>query len=331
VRVPEDEVVLDDANALTVGGFGERSSRHLGLIGVRREGLSDDQVTTASLEQVNFAFSGHILREADSPLALAPLITSSDRAAVSSAFEARMNGDPEALRDGFVPGAEPLVLAALLSGRVPSAFPDGPPPGAGGDDERDRGGEHLAQSPGDIRLLLVADSDVATDRMWVQVQSFFGQRLPNAFASNGDFLINALDFLGGSDELMGLRGRAPYQRPFTRVEALRLEADARVADALALLEAELAETERRLGDLQAAREDAGTLLLSPEQEAEVERFRQRQVALRHELRRVQREREASIEALGARLKILNIGLVPLLVTLAAVAGVMLRRRRSRAG
>ncbi|MCC5868870.1 MAG: Gldg family protein [Gammaproteobacteria bacterium] len=333
VQVPEEEIVLDDVNALTVSGMAQRPVRHLGLIGIRRDGLNNAAVTTAALEQINFAFSGHIVREADSPLALEVLVSSSEQAAVVPAFAARMNPDPESLREDFVPEGRRLTLAARLSGSVPTNFPDGPPApanGAAADDDGDAEApvrDHLTHSRGDINLLLIADSDVASDRMWVQVQSFFGQRLPSAFASNGDFLINALDYLGGSEELMGLRGRAPFQRPFTRVETLRREADARVSETLARLEAELGETEQRLAELQSAREDAGSLLLSPEQEAEIERFRQRQVQLRQELRQVQRDREASIEALGTRLKILNIALVPVLLTLAVLVGAWRRRRR----
>jgi ABC-type uncharacterized transport system involved in gliding motility auxiliary subunit len=332
VRVPDDELVLDDVAALSVGGLGQRPQRHLGLIGIRRDGLSNAQVMTAGLDQINFAFSGHILTDDDSPLRMEPLITSSEQAGLIGAFDARINPDPEALRERFEPVGR-FVLAAQLTGNVPSAFADGPPPNLAeyGDDEADEAPlEHLAASQGPISLLLVADTDMASDRMWVQVQNFLGQPLPSAFASNGDFLINALDYLGGSTELLGLRGRAPYRRPFTRVEQLRREADTRVSETLASVEAELRETELRLATLQAAREDAGSLLLSPAQEAEIERFRQRQVQLRQDLRTVQREREASIQALGTRLKIINIGLVPLLLTVVGLLGLALRRRRRTA-
>ncbi len=327
IRVPPDDVVLDDVSALTVSSPGQRPERHLALLGVRRDGLNTSQVTTAGLEQVNFAFPGHILAEADTPLRVEPLIQTSAQAGRIPADEARAMPEPAALRERFTPEGQALTLAALLTGAVPSSFPDGPPALADEDQPPQAAAvEHLASSRGDIHLLLVADSDLASDRMWVQVQSFFGQRLPNPFASNGDFIINALDYLGGSEELLGLRGRATFQRPFTRVEPLRREADARVSETLARLEQELRDTEQRLAALEAAREDAGTLLLSPEQEAEIDRFSQRQVALRQELREVQRDREASIEALGRRLKIINIGLVPLLLTLAAIGGLVWRRR-----
>ena len=83
-----------------------------------------------------------------------------------------------------------------------------------------------------------------------------------AFANNGDFVINALDNLLGSGDLISIRSRATFQRPFTRVQDLRREADARFRSAEQRLQAELQETETRLSELQASRADQGAQILS---------------------------------------------------------------------
>ena len=51
---------------------------------------------------------------------------------------------------------------------------------------------------------------------------------------------------------------------------------------------------------------------------------------RQELRAVQRNLDLNIERLGATLKIINIGLVPLLLTVVALIFVAYRRRRAEA-
>jgi hypothetical protein len=66
--------------------------------------------------------------------------------------------------------------------------------------------------------------------------------------------------------------------------------------------------------------------MSPEQQAEIERFLAEQVRIRRELRAVRRNLDSSIEQLGTRLRIINIGLMPLFLTLAALGVVVLRRR-----
>jgi ABC-type uncharacterized transport system involved in gliding motility auxiliary subunit len=160
------------------------------------------------------------------------------------------------------------------------------------------------------------------------MQSFLGQRLATTFANNGDFVINALDNLSGSAALIGIRSRATFSRPFTRVDGLRRVADARFRQTEQRLQAELDETEQRLGELQAARDDESSLLMSAEQRTEIQRFLDEQVRIRQELRAVQLDLNRNIEQLGATLKVINIGLVPVLLTVLALAMVVVRRRRT---
>lgn len=188
------------------------------------------------------------------------------------------------------------------------------------------GPDHL-DSTDAANVILVGDVDVLSDRLWVQRQNFLGQQLTNAFANNGDFLINALDNLSGSADLIGIRARGTYSRPFTRVQALRRQADAQFRQTEQRLQAELTETENRLSELQAARTDEGSLLMSEAQQAEIQRFLDQQVRIRQDLRAVQRNLDRSIERLGAALQFINIGLVPLLLTVAALTSVFVRRRR----
>ena len=176
--------------------------------------------------------------------------------------------------------------------------------------------------------VLVADVDVLSDRLWVQIRrSLFGQQVATAFASNGDFVTNMLGNLSGSADLIGLKSRATFSRPFDRVDALRRDAETRFRATEQRLQAELAETEQRLGELQSAREDTSSFLMSPEQQAEVERFQQEQSRIRRELREVQRELDSSIEGLGTALKIVNIVAVPLALLVFGLVVLALRRRR----
>ncbi|MGH8222449.1 MAG: Gldg family protein [Woeseiaceae bacterium] len=347
------EVVADAQLALQISSpVSRRPVRHFGYIGATSEQLDPDDVVTAELSTINFATSGHLAVSEDSPAALVPLVTSSTFAATMPASRFSFLPDPSALQDGFRPSGEAHVLAARLSGKLPSAFPDGPPPAsvssADGDaDETGDGGTRgdtdddgtegdagdaaapepqLGEAAETANLIIVADVDMLTDTMWVQLQSFFGQRIANAFASNGAFVVNALDSLAGSADLIGVRSRGSYSRPFTRVEELRVDAEARFRETEQRLQDELAETERRLGELQSSREDTGNILLTAEQQQEIDRFIDRRVEIRRELRAVQRGLDRDIERLGTWLKIINIGLVPLLL-IAFVLIVVWRRSR----
>lgn len=321
VTVTGDSFVGDDRYALQVMGPDQRPVRDIGLVGIDPDGLDPEDVVTAGLNLVNFGFAGAINLADGAAATLTPLVRSSDLAGPVGTAVLGFMSDPALLRENFDPTGQRYTLAARLSGKVPSAFPAGA--GIGGK-------PHLATAENPVNVVLVADADFLSDRLWVQTQSFFGQTVANAFANNGDFVVNALDNLLGSSDLIGIRGRATFSRPFTRVQDLRRVAEDRFRVTEERLKQELRETEQKLGDLQARREDRDAMILTPEQEQEIDRFREQRATIRRELRQVQRNLDQDIERLGNVLKAINIGLVPLVISIVSLAVLLLRRQR-RAG
>lgn len=329
-------VVADRQYALSVQvAQGQPAVRHLGIVSLDAQALDPDDVITGELSSINLALSGFLDRTEDAPITLSPLLHTSEHAMPLDVDRVRFLPDPSELQQGFQPTGERYVLAARIGGEVPSAFPGGPP--ASPDDEQPTTETDLAAShrdSGTINAIVVADVDILTDRLWVQTSNFFGQQITTAWANNGDFVINAVDNLLGDSDLLSLRGRATTIRPFTRVQALQREADERLRSTEQALQAELRDTETRINDLQQQRgpleADDGLLILSPAQQAEVDRLRDRMLEIRQELRQVRRDLDRDIERLGTWLKVINIGLMPLLVTLTGLlVAVNMRRRRRR--
>jgi ABC-type uncharacterized transport system involved in gliding motility auxiliary subunit len=162
----------------------------------------------------------------------------------------------------------------------------------------------------------------------VREQNFFGQRMTQAMAGNGDLVENALDNLAGSADLISVRGRASFTRPFERVDKLRRTADDHFRAKEQELESQLRETESKLTQLQSkGKGDNASLILTPEQEQEIEHFQTEKLRIRKELRGVRSGLDADIKGLGTTLKIINIIVVPALFALAALAIALWRRRR----
>ncbi len=296
--------------------------RHIGLIGLRDTGIDSDDIITAGLETINLGYSGIIEPVESATTTFAPLLSSSAEANLLPVELLGMaQQDPTVLQQGFAPSGQSYVLAGRISGKVSSAFQAAPEGYAGP-------AAHLAESAADVNIIVVADTDMLSDRFWVQAQNFFGQRLVTAFASNGDFVGNALDNMLGSEALIGMRGRATFNRPFTRVENLQRAAEAEFQLKEEQLQQQLAETEQRLNELQAEEGANGALILSGEQQAELDRFQNERLRIRKELRNVQSDLRSDIEGLGNWLKILNIALIPLLFTLLAIGVAALRRSRA---
>ena len=317
VRYDPHEVVLDRAHALSIELAGSSVS-HPAMLWLDTQQLNRGDVVTASLQRIDLSTAGHFDLAPNAGARLIPLLQSSPDAEAVPAQRVQQAGDnPSLLLQGYKPGDVRYVFAARLRGRFDSAFP-----------ERAKQPGHLAHSaPGD-EVILVADTDLLSDRLWVEPQTILGQTVMRPFANNGDFLGNLVDNLSGSSALLSIRSRSASQRPFTRVEALRNVADQKFLQKEQELERELAETRQRLAELQPGKgghADNG----SAEQRQEIEQFRQRQLAINKELRDVQHQLNAEIDALGLRLKVIDIVLVPALLALLGLLYGWRRTRRNR--
>ena len=311
------KVVLDRARALQIELAGSNFN-HPAMLDLGMQELNRNDVITASLQRINVSTIGYFDLAPNAHTRLIPLLQSTAQARVVSTQQVLAeSNDPTLLLQGYKADNEHYVLAARLRGPFDSAFP-----------ERAAQRGHIATSVADAEVILVADTDLLSDRLWIEPQTILGQTMMRVFANNGDFVTNLVDNLSGSSALVSIRGRSTSQRPFTRVQALRTVADQKFLQKEQELEQQLADTRRRLDELQPAKgSEASTV--TAEQRHEIEQFRQRQLVINKELREVQHQLNAEIDALGLRLKFINIVLVPALVTLIGLLYGWRRARRSR--
>jgi ABC-type uncharacterized transport system involved in gliding motility auxiliary subunit len=321
------QVIADGERALTVGvRQGEPPVRHLGILGLDKSSFNGTDVVSSGLSSVNVATTGYVSPKKDAKTKFEPLIQTSTQAAPLPLERFQMLFDPSSLRDGFKPTGQRYAVAARVTGNVASAFPNGPPAGAA----PAQGAPVLKQSAKPLNLLVFADTDVLQDYLWVRQQNFFGQRVAQALANNGDLVMNAIDNLAGSTDLISVRGRATFTRPFDRVEAIRRSAEERFRATEQQLEQELRTTEEKLAQLESQRNDNSSLILSPEQAQEIERFQQEKLNIRKQLRDVRLGMDQDIQRLGNTLKVLNIVVVPALLAVIVLFAVVFRRRKRTA-
>jgi len=321
VEFKSDQVVGDLERGLSVSmREGEPPSQHIAVLGFDGSSVSKDVITT-HLDSINMATAGSLKPVAGTKLTFEPLIRTSKQAGLLPVQRFAMMSDPSSLRDGFKPAGE-LTVAARISGNAASAFANGPPAGVAAD------AAALKASAKPLNVVIIADTDLLQDFMWVNVRNFFGQSMAQPFANNGELVWNALDNLAGSADLISIRGRAAYSRPFERVEALRRSADAQFRTKEQELEQQLQQTEENLTKLQSANPRGGEAILSADQAREIERFQEDKVRIRKELRAVKAGLETDIKALGMKMKLINILVMPVVFTaLALLVNAWHRRRR----
>lgn len=350
-----DKVLTDNTLALRVQmGQGSRPVAHIGMIGANRTALAEDDIITRRLENLNLSSAGALAPREGATTRFEPLIQSSSDAMLMDASLLEDVLDPSVLFDEFVSANERYTIAARISGVIATAFPDGRPVSASAEAEAtedeavadDAGSEiesseeesteidplqgHLAQTDGETNILIFADTDVLTDRLWVQVAQFLGQRIPQPYANNGDFVINALDNLSGGADLVSIRSRGRYSRPFERVVKMQREADDRLRTEEAALLERLAATEEQLAALNTGENGQPLGQLTPEIQAEIDRFNAELLDTRRSLRDVQFQLTADIEELGSNLKWFNTAAIPMLLTVLALFISLTRAQRRRA-
>ena len=321
------EVVADRGHALTVAmREGQPPVEHVGILGLGGSSLSQSDVITSGLSNINVETAGFLTPLKGATVRFEPLIDSSRDAQPMPAQRFAMLSDPASLLDGFKPTGQRYTIGARVTGMVKTAFPDGPPKGV----TLPAGQRDLKASAKPLNLVIFADTDLLSDYLWVHEQELFGQQIAQAWASNGDLVLNSLDNLAGSSDLISIRGRAGFTRPFLRVEALRKVADARFHAQQEQLQQELQQTEQQLTLLQSKRNDKSALILTPEQQQEIERFEAEKLRIRKQLRAVQAGLVSNIDRLGTELKVIDIIVMPAFFALAALLIAALRRRRPAA-
>jgi ABC-type uncharacterized transport system involved in gliding motility auxiliary subunit len=294
------------------------------------QAFNSDDIITSELENALMPLAGAITRKADSPYSFEPLLTSSTNAALVDSFKHTLPVDT--LRRDFKPAGKPFNLAVKVTGKFKSAFPDGPPKKTPADNKKGESDTQqapagLTEAKANATIIVFADSDMLYDGYYVSHQNFLGMQISNIFNDNLNLLLNSSELLTGSDALIGIRSRGSFERPFLRVKALEQKAQAKWLDREQELVRQVEATNQKLRALESRKDASQETILSPEQEAEIAKFQEQKIRINHELKLVRRKLRSDIDALGTTLKVINIFLMPLLVSLVGIAYALYRRRK----
>ena len=301
-----DNVLLDAMAGLDIRTQEGGVTRHFGFVGFTTDQLDREDVLTSNLEVINGASFGVFSQIEGSETNWLPLVKSSQNSDLIDTGTYAMTQDPEQLAKAYQSDNQVYVLAARLTGRAKSAFEQIP-------EEIEL--TEIVKSTENLNVILVGDTDMLADRFWVQQSNFFGQTIYTPFANNGDFIINAVENLSGSDALISIRSRGVFSRSFSKVDELTVIAEQKFRKQEKILQQQLEETEQQLLQLQNQQVEVGALVISPKQQLAIDEFMQKKANIRKSLRDVRHQLDKDIESLGNWLKLVNIAIAPLILTL----------------
>ncbi len=293
------------------------------VLSLNRTAFSRDDIVTSQIETLLYAFGGGFAVKELPGLKAQELVRSSPNVMLVDNMTATKSGD-EATRN-FKPAGAALALALRLSGKFKTAFPEGLK-----EDEKKpaaAGTPVLRESP-ENSVIVVADVDMLADGAAIDVQEVFGRRIVVPSNGNLAFALGMVEQFAAGDELISLRSRSASFRPLTVVRELEAEAQKQYFGKIQSLEEEKQKTAARLQELQKAQGGAakGAQILSPEQQAELERFKKTYIETNLALKELRKNLRQDAEALVFWTKVTNIALMPLLVAAAGLLVALLRRK-----
>lgn len=338
IKFNHEEVVADLALATRVNTQREGMVEYPVWLTVRGDHLNRDSVITSQLEQLTIPDAGAFSTDEGFKYSFTPLLSSSTTSGVVDRITVRMS-PPLALAKSVKPDGKVRVLAALLTGTFDSAFPQGAPPPPMEEDGKgkkvarkiERKLPHLAKAKVESSVLLMGDSDFMQDRFTVRTINFFGQQVYQPINDNMSFVLNSVEALIGSQELIHIRSRGRLGRPFTKISELQVNAQRRYKEREQKLSDALEEVRERLEALEERKKGAKQVLLNPAQLAEIKSFRMEEADTKRALREVRKVLRQDIEFLGNTLLLINLLAVPLLVGMAGFFTIIRRSRRSGGG
>jgi ABC-type uncharacterized transport system involved in gliding motility auxiliary subunit len=296
-----------------------------------QESLNRQAMPVAQLKSTLFVESGSVAIEAGGRT-VTPLIETSasggDVPALSLQF-----AQPEEVSRQLVPSGR-KTLAAIISGKFTSAFPNGAPanepaPGTDADNAPAPAAPPttpaLKESSGNSTLLVVADTDWLFDDYSVRRFNFLGVQAAEPLNDNLAFASNSLEFLGGSQDLISIRGKGSSMRPFTVVRQMEVDAQRRYQEQLSALEVRITDVQQKLTELQGKRNEGNRLVATPEMQKAIDDFQAQQAVMRGERREIRKALREDIERLENGLLVGNL-LAPIILV-GAVGFVVHRRRR----
>ena len=295
---------------------------------LNRDSFEQDLIATKELDDMLLIEPGGFIMQKSSPLKLQPLIKSSTQTGPIDSFMIRF-ADPLKINNQVKPTGESYNLAGILTGNLTSAFAKRPdPPKKEGKAQADKTvapQPHLSKGIKESKILLITDVDFISDNFSVEQFNLLGQIYSQPKNDNLNFLVNMIEFLGGAGEMMGIRSRGRFRRPFTHFLMLEKNAQIKYQAAENKITTQLKEVQEKLSQLN-VQKGTNKVVLTKDQIEKIKQFREEEKKTKTELRKIRKLLRQDIESEKTTLTLINLTIVPFLLI---ITGLFLYYRRFR--
>lgn len=302
-------LVADLNNATKVGTPSGMPVDYPIWLNLDQTAMTKDNVAVSELDSVMLIEAGSLDSTQGSSIAFLPLIQSSPEAAILPVSDIDRS-DPFAVIQKITPGTTRKTLAAIYSGKFNSAFGESPKK----DGKATYQKPHKSSVDQVSNIMVIADTDFLQNRFSMEEMRLgslvLGVRPLN---DNLNFLMNSIEFILGNNDLISVRSRGKFSKPFERVVELQKEAQMRYKRKEEELTQSLQHVQQEISKIQDHQIQGNKVILSREQIAKIQEFKNEELRIKRERREVRRKLREDIESLGQKLTFINVFLIPILV------------------
>ena len=330
VEMVKGKVAADQELATNVN-TGRGTVPYIVWLTLKEDNINHKDIITGQLENLLLPSPGILKTTETEGITYTPILQTTKAASTVEAMTLSFS-PPDTLIQRFTPGNEALTLALRITGKFKTAFPEGRPTNEENKekkkDEKTPELQPLKESKEETNILVVADVDLLADRFSVQVQNIFGQRLAIPFNDNLNFIANSVENLSGSNDLISIRSRGKFTRPFTKVQEIEKAAESKWKDEEKQLQEKVDEINRRLQEVQEPGKKTNRQIINRAIQDEINKYRIEKSNAQKKLREVRRNLRQDKEALGNWLFLINTFLIPLLICCVGIAVYFTKKRKT---
>ena len=338
INFTSNQVVADPAFATKIQRESNVVQSDPSVLSLTADAINRSDPLGAASTDVLFPFAGAFLGTPAAGLKEEVLISSSEQSSLIDAVTVQMGSD--AVRKALKPAHTRYPLAVRLTGKFKTAFPNGKPAASPAESlnpsatptptpSASSTSAPLKEATNEGVVVLIGDADFAFDTIAGNEQQVLNQTVFSPTNGNLNFIESSVEMLAGDSNLMSIRSRTSANRPFLVVNQMEAAAEQRYQSKIDELENSIAQTKQKLAALQSTNPSDQKTVLSPQQQAEIKKFRENEAKSDKELKQVRKDLRQEIDSLQNTLKWINIAAVPLLITLAGL-GFAIFKHQSRA-
>ena len=293
----KDYVVADLKNSITVDATANYKtnptfSQDVIQFRIKSEDMNPKHPVTQNLNEIIFASASVVIPEPkaykEGKIAFYPLLRASKISEIMPSGVVIDGLNPKEILRYFEPDDNQKILAAEIIGLEP-------------------------ENP--FKLIVVADTDFLYDTFWGTKKSFLeSEYFVNTF-DNANFLLNAIDYLIGNNDLLNLRGKTEQAHPFSGIETMRRLNSLNFTKQEEAIFAEIDSAKAAMQEVWNKKDFEGRENFTADELAAIAKVRSQLNTLRQKLSNIREQAFADIHKIDTITSLINLLFIPTLLIL----------------